>query len=95
MLGSKKTNFQKYWKIRAERQKKLYSYNEINTTLNESVHESLKDVSFYKELKTNDFKDFEMINRRILKKQPSILNNSSIVQQFAGVLKQVKSNLNN
>lgn len=92
LINSKASNYRRYWLKRA-RPIQISNYQKLNTELDEKNHISLIDSVNYSISKTEDYKDFELISRRVLKKQPAIMNNKDKVIQFAGILKIIKSNL--
>lgn len=94
LLSSKSKNYKHYRNKRMKSLNILKKYSEINEELGEKNHKTLEEFYKYREIKTSTFKEFEKINRRKLKELPAISKNKETVIKFAGVLKQVKSNLN-
>jgi hypothetical protein len=95
LLKNKNQNYLSSWKKRINQIGKLGRYKEIISSLNIKVHKSLEDFNNFEIQKTIEFKEFEMINRRTLKTIPAISKNAKDVIKFAGVLKQVKTNIIN
>lgn len=93
LFGDAKENYKKYWSKRATKLDVKKRYLEINLKLQEYHHQTFHDSNYYKESKTEEFREFEKINRRILKTLPEIVNNKNDVLKFADVLKVVKSHL--
>jgi len=95
LLKNKHQNYLSGWKKRINQLGKIDRYKEIINLLNIKVHKSLKDFKDFETQKTLEFKEFEMVNRRTLKTIPAISKNANDVIKFAGVLKQVKTNITN
>jgi hypothetical protein len=95
LLKNKNQNYISGWKKRINKLGKLERYKEIINSLNIKVHKSLKDFKEFEIQKTIEFKDFEKVNRKTLKTIPAISKNAKDVIKFAGVLKQVKTNITN
>lgn len=93
LFGNEKENYKNYWSKRATKLDVKKPYLEINLKLKEYNHQTFLDSNYYKESKTEKFREFEKINRRILKTLPEIVNNKNDVLKFADVLKVVKSHL--
>ena len=95
LLKSKSQNYLSNWKKRIIQIGKLDRYNELINSLNIKAHKSLNDFKNFELQKTVEFEEFEKINRRTLKAIPAISKNAKDVIKFAGVLKQVKTNITN
>jgi hypothetical protein len=95
LLRNKNKNYSSNWKKRINKIGKLDRYKETISLLNLKVHKSLDDFKKFENQKTLEFKDFEKLNRRTLKTIPAISKNAKDVIKFAGVLKQVKTNITN
>lgn len=95
LLNNNARNYRVYWKKRIKKLNKLDRYSEITSILKSKRHKTIAECSSYKELKLSEFKDFEMINRRVLKSRPIISNNKREVIGFAQVFNKIKYNINN
>lgn len=95
LLKNKNQNYLLCWKKRINQIGKLDRYKEIISSLSIKVHKSLEDFKNFEIQKTIEFKEFEQVNRRTLKTIPAISKNAKDVIKFAGVLKQVKTNITN
>ncbi len=94
-FSSGASNYENYWNVRANAARKAEIYEKLNLELGENDHQSLTDLYMYEKSKTEEFKKFELVNRRKLKKLPVFSNNKEQVLKFAAVLKIVKSGLTN
>lgn len=95
LLKNKNQNYLSNWKKRINQIGKLERYKEIMSSLNIKVHKSLNDFKSFESQKVIEFQEFEKINRKTLKRIPAIANNAKDVIKFAGVLKQIKTNITN
>lgn len=95
LLKNQNQNYRSSWKKRINQIGKLERYKKLISTLNLKVHKSLVDFKKFEIQKTLEFKEFEKVNRRTLKTIPVISKNVEDVRKFAGVLKQVKTNITN
>lgn len=95
LLKGKNQNYLSNWKKRIIQIGKLDRYNELINSLNIKPHKSLNDFKNFELKKTAEFEEFEKINRKTLKTIPAISKNAKDVIKFAGVLKQVKTNITN
>lgn len=95
LLKNKSQNYLSSWKKRINQIGKLERYKEIINSLNLKVHKSLIDFKKFEIEKTLEFQEFEKVNRRTLKTIPAISKNAKDVIKFAGVLKQIKTNITN
>ncbi|MBE7628498.1 zinc ribbon domain-containing protein [Tenacibaculum piscium] len=96
LLSSKSAYFIAYAKSRRELlgKEKAQEYETIKNQLKQGYHKSLENQLKYEQNSTENFKEFEKINRRTLKALPVIVNNKEDVFKFAGVLKKIKTQLN-
>lgn len=95
LIKNKSQNYLSNWKKRIKKNGKFDRYNEITNMLNIKQHKTLSDFKDFETQKTIEFQEFEKINRRTLKTIPVISENVKYVIGFAGVLKQVKTNITN
>ena len=95
LLKNRNQNYLSNWKKRINQIGKFDRYKEIINSLNLKVHKSLDDFKKFENQKTLEFQEFEKLNRRTLKTIPAISKNAKDVITFAGVLKQVKTNITN
>lgn len=95
LLKNKSQNYLSSWKKRINQIGKLERYKEIINSLNLKFHKSLDDFKKFENQKRKEFQEFEKLNRRTLKTIPAISKNAKDVIKFAGVLKQVKTNITN
>ncbi|WP_178985639.1 hypothetical protein [Winogradskyella helgolandensis] len=95
LLKTKNQNYISGWKKRIIQTGKVDRYKELINSLNIKAHKSLNDFKNFETQKTIEFEEFEKINRRTLKTIPAISKNAKDVIKFAGVLKQVKTNITN
>ena len=93
LLSGAKRNFNHYLNLRLKKLNSLDDYNSINNKLKEKRHKSLKAKLKYEVDKTELFREFELINRRVLRETAIISANKDTVIQFFNVLKIVKGNI--
>lgn len=93
LLKNSKRNFNSYLNKRLKFLNSHEEYYQINDVLKEKNHKSL-DLKLQYEIDTLEaFKQFETVNRRILRKLPIVTNNNETVQKFLSVLKTVRTNI--
>ncbi|WP_417236567.1 hypothetical protein [Bizionia paragorgiae] len=95
LLYNKKLNYLSSSKKRMKKMGKLDRYKELMNLLNINTHKSLVDFRKFENQKNSEFKEFEKINRRVLKTLPSYTKNKMEVRKFASVLNRVKLNIIN
>ncbi|MCD8444012.1 hypothetical protein [Tenacibaculum finnmarkense] len=96
LLSSKSDNFIFYAKNRRQSlgKEKAQEYETIKNQLKQGYHNSLENQLEYEYNSTENFTEFEKINRRTLKALPVFVDNKQDVFKFAGVLKKIKTQLN-
>lgn len=95
LFNNKKQNYLSNWEKRIKLIGKHKRYKEVINSLKIKTHKTLEDFKKFESQKTLEFKEFEKLNRKTLKTIPAISKNAKDVIKFAGVLKQVKTNITN
>lgn len=93
LFGGKKSNFTNSWKKRINIVNLESRYNEINSQLKETNHNTLEKLNSYKLVKTENLKKFEKTHRGILRQEVVWRDNFKKVMEYAEVFKNVNEKL--
>lgn len=95
LFRSKKSNFSNSWKMRIKSANLDSKYTAVKLELKESSHKTFNELLNYKDIKTEEFRKFEKLHRKDIRRQNVFKNHMNEVMEYAAIFKNIQKHITN